>query len=276
MIRASSVFFGCLAALLATTAGCKVSVETKTRYTENDVTVTDTQDWKGEPITINIAGVGVAVNGGVNVTTSTDPATRINAKARVLAMAFSDHKSDADLSIADVKQRFAISRDANGITLSCPHGDTHGDSNAGESGCELTNIVLPAGTAAMPLKVKVLSGNGTMTLQLFNATIGSIEANANGAGGDINADLPVTQGGTISLVSEEGNDVTANLPSTFATDRIELVADADKVSLGPFTDITARDGTAGRGAPGTGLASLKLTSKAFAGSSGQVSLQSKQ
>ncbi|MFO0735921.1 MAG: hypothetical protein U0270_08575 [Labilithrix sp.] len=276
MSRVSSVVLGAFVAVLATTAGCKVSVETKTRYTEANYVVSDSQDWNGEAIDIRIEGVGAAVNGGVKVTS--DPlTTKINANARLLAMAFSDHKSDADLSIADIKNGFKITHpDANTISLVCPHGGSHGDSNSGESGCELINIVVPAGTAEKPLKIKVLSGNGGMTLQLSNAYLGSLDANSAGADSSINSDLPATQGGTISLVSNEGDDVTANLPASFAADRIELVADADKVVLGSFTDITKFDGTTGRGTAGTGLASLKLVSKSFAGSSGQVNLQSVQ
>jgi hypothetical protein len=74
-------------------------------------------------------------------------------------------------------------------------------------------------------------------------------------------------------VSEQGDDVTAKLPSDFAADSIELVADQGKVGVGPFTDITAFDGTKGRGTAGAGLKVLKLTSKSFAGASGQVDLQ---
>jgi hypothetical protein len=272
MIRVSSVFFGALVAVVASTAGCKVSVETKTRYTVEDVTVTDTQPWNGEAITINIEGVGAAVNGGVNVTT--DPGTSlITAKARVLAMAFSDHKADADLSIADVKEGFKITHDGNNITLHCPHGGTHGDSDSGSSGCEKVNVIIPAGTADKKLAVKVLSGNGGMVLQMSNATITSIEANSNGADSSINSDLPATAGGSISLVSNQGDDVTAKLPSDFSADSIQLVADQGKVGVGPFTDITSFDGTKGRGTPGAGLKVLKLTSISFAGESGQVDLQ---
>lgn len=276
MSRVSSVVFGCFALAVAIGAvGCKVSVETKTRYTVENFTVTDTQDWNGEKINIKIEGVGAAVNGGVNVTT--DPnTTKITANARLLAMAFSDHKADADLSLADVKTGFVFTRDANNINLTCPHGGQHGDSDSGASGCEKVNIVIPAGDANRKLTVEVLSGNGGLVLQMFNATIGTITANSNGADSSINADLPATQGGSISLVSNEGDDVTANLPANFAADRIELVADQGKVGVGPFTDITAFDGSIGRGTAGTGLASLKLTSKSFAGSTGQVDLQSRQ
>lgn len=273
MSRVSSVVFGCFALAMAIgSVGCKVSVETKTRYTVDNFELKDTQEWNGEAIVIDIAGVGAASNGGVNVTA--DPSVKtISANARLLAMAFSDHKADADLSLADVKANFKITRDANTITMTCPHGGQHGDSDSGASGCELVNIVIPSGDANRKLSVKVLSGNGGMKLQMASAVIGTIEANSNGADSSINSDLPATQGGSISLVSNEGDDVTAKLPSDFAADRIELVADQGKVGVGPFTDITAFDGSTGRGTKGTGLASLKLTSKSFAGSTGQVDLQ---
>lgn len=278
MSRVSSVVLGAFVVVLATTAGCKVSVDTKTRYTEANYLVSDDQDWNGEPITIQIEGVGAAVNGGVKVTS--DPATKkINANARLLAMAFSDHKADADLSIADVKNGFKITRDGNGIKMFCPHGGTHGDSQSGESGCEEVNVIVPAGTADKPLTLTVLSGNGGLTLELADATIAKVGANSNG--GDIKASLPATQGGVVSLVSKKADDITITLPSAFAADHVQLVADADKISVGPFTDITSFvcgddiTGCGGRGTAGTGLASLKATSKNFAGSTGRIDLQSR-
>src|SRR4051812_15158334 len=146
MIRLSSVVFGCVIAVLASTTGCKVSAETKDRVHSDDNAVEDTQDWAGEPIVINIKSAGVVVNGGVNVTA--DPNTkRINLKARIVAYAFPEHKPDAELSIADVKNTLKITHDNGTINVTCDHGQTHGDSDDGASGCELTNINVPIGSA---------------------------------------------------------------------------------------------------------------------------------
>ena len=80
-------------------------------------------------------------------------------------------------------------------------------------------------------------------------------------------------GANISLVGEQGDDISVKLPSDFAADEVILQADADKITLGPFTDIKEGAGAGGRGQAGSGLASLKLTSKEFAGSTGEITLR---
>lgn len=271
-MRVSSLVFGTAVATVALcVSACRVSVETKTRFIVDsgpDTVRTDTAAWNGEKISINVAGVGISVNGGVTVTADPNVET-VTATARFLAMSFD--KPDADLSIADAKQTFTLGRANGEIAIACGHGATHGDSNSGESGCELVEVRVPTtGPNGEKLAVKALSGNGTLTLQLSAASIASVEANSNG--GEINADLPATLGGTISLVSEK-DDIALKLPAAFAADEVVLQADADKIALGPFADIKNGIGAGGRGAVGTGLASLKLTAKEFAGSTGQITLR---
>lgn len=273
MSRVSSLVFGTVvASIVACVSGCQVqaSIKTKTRFVEQNIVKEDTADWDGGPISIKIEGVGVSLNGGVSVVA--DPnATKVKATARFLALAFEDEKANADLSIVEAKNTFTLTNNgASGISVACGHGGSHGSSNAGESGCEKVDIVVPTGTDAQKLNIKVLSGSGTLTLQLSAAIASNIEANA--AGADTNADLPATQGATISLVSES-SDIAAKLPANFAADEIILQADADKLVLGPFTDIKNGAGLGGRGTAGTGLASLKLTAKSFAGSTGTITLQ---
>jgi hypothetical protein len=267
MSRVSSLVFGTVALATVAIAGCKVEVTTKTRFTETNVVREATTDWGGGLINIRIEGVGAAVNGGVRVTS--DPnITKVKATARMLAMAYSDEKPSADLSIAEAKNTFTVTSDGTGVNVTCDHGGSHGSSEAGMSGCELVEILVPAGDATEPLDLKVLSGNGTMTLQLANATIKTVGANSNG--GAIDASLPATQGGSIALVAEKADNISVDLPDSFAADEVILQADADKVDLGPFTDIQT---PGGRGQQGSGLASLKLTSKDFAGSTGKITLR---
>lgn len=267
----SRIAFGTvLAAIVASAAGCQVqaSVRTKTRYVEPNIVKEDTTDWAGQPIKIQIEGVGVAVNGGISVTA--DPnATKVQANARFLAMAFEDDKASADQSIVDAKNTFTISNTASEIVISCGHGGTHGSSNGGESGCELVNIVVPAGDAQKPLEITVLGGNGDMTLELQSATIKNVGANNSG---DINANIPATQGANVSLVAEKADDITVTMPASWAADEVILQADADKIQ-NAFSDAKLGAGAGGRGEPGTGLASLKLTSKEFAGSTGTITLR---
>ncbi|HVJ93795.1 MAG TPA: hypothetical protein VM580_28545, partial [Labilithrix sp.] len=152
MSRVSSVVFGAVVVgLLGASVGCRVSVETKTRFVEPNVVREDSADWAGQAISIDIQGVGIAVNGGVKVTA--DPsATKVRATARMLAMAFSSEKSNADLSIAEAKDSFTVTTSGNTISVNCGHGKSHGSSSGGESGCELVEIVVPAGSTTQPLE----------------------------------------------------------------------------------------------------------------------------
>ncbi len=264
MSRVSTLVLGTVAlAVVATVSGCRVSVETKNRFIEPNVVKEDSADWAGQPIEIKIEGVGLAQNGGVTVTSNPNT-KRVKATARMLAQAFTEEKSNADQSIVEAKETFQITNTSGLITVSCGHGSSHGSSNGGESGCELIEIEVPAGDATNPLQLpKVLSGNGTLRLSLSNATLTNLGANA--AIGDINADLPATQGGTISLVSEGPGDTEVGLPRDFSADEVIIQDDSNEIELGPFSDIKNGASAGGRGTAGTGLKSLKITSKGLGG-----------
>ena len=178
MSRVSSVSFGCVVVAMAIgSGGCTISAQTKDRFTEANYILTDTQAWAGESISINIQGVPIAENGGVTVIADPNLAGGLmTANARLLAMANSDDKPSADQSIADAKATFcAFSRTTAGeIDIACGHGSSHGSSDGGQSGCELVEIHVPIGSATQKVNLKVLSGNGTMTLTLNAATIGTV------------------------------------------------------------------------------------------------------
>ena len=266
-VRPIGVLFGGVVAILAFTAGCRVTVETKNRFVEENVQA-EKVDWTGvEQIDINIDGVGVAVNGGVDVEAVQGGKT-VEASARMLAMAFANDKSLADQSIIEAKATFKITKAGSTISVRCGHGQTHGSSNAGESGCEKVVVRIPAGSATEKLKINVLSGNGSVNLKLSGATIENLGVNAQG---DTDAILPGSVGGNVSIVAEKADDIVAHLPSDFSADEIVLQADANKV-VNDFSDAKVGAGAGGRGTRGAGLASLKLTSKPFAGSSGKVTL----
>jgi hypothetical protein len=275
-MRLSSVVLSTvLVGVVACVSGCRVSVDTKQRFAVSSGPSTvqeDTQDWTGESISVNVKGVGVAVNGGVTVVA--DPnVTKVTATTRFLAMAF--EKPDADASIEDAEKTFLITRSGEGptgtITVACDHGGTHGSSDSGSSGCEFVEVHVPVGSATTPLAGQFLSGNGTLTLNLSEATIGAIGANSNG--GDINASLPANKGGSASLVASKADDIYVSLPPDFSADEVILQADADKIVLGPYTDVKNGAGAGGRGTAGVGLTSLKVTSQEFAGSTGTITLR---
>jgi len=271
MSRLSSVVFGTMVlAIGVASTGCSVSVsaKSKTRFVEENVAPSSGQgqDWTGEEIKIDDAAVGASVNGGLEVIAEAGR-TKIEASARMLAMANDDEKSNADQTIVDAKATFKIVKSGNTITVSCGHGAAHGSSEAGLSGCERLVVRIPAGDATTPLTLTALVGNGGMKVSAANATVASIGLNSNG--GDIELSTAATKGGNVSAVSEKADDITVRLPTAFAADTITLQADADKIDKGPFSDIQT-----GRGTAGTGLASLKITSKEFAGSTGKITLAS--
>lgn len=277
MSRVSSLVFGSMVlGMVCTVAGCRVSAETKTRFTETNVLIEDTIDWNGEKIVVDIATPGIISQGGVNV--DTKPVTRITANARILAMAFKESSADAQLTINDVKAGFKITRDTatNTITIGCPHGQTHGGSSAGESGCELTNIIIPEGNANQKLALEVKTGNGDVTINAGSAQLSRLAANSQN--GDLRATVGPSAnsvGADIALVALKGDNVVLDVPQDFASDTVHLVADAGKTISTAFPDLTVTDGTAAsaRGTPGTGFKSIKLTSVSFAGSTETVTLQ---
>jgi len=268
MSRFSNVVFGtAVFALAIASTGCSVSVsaKSKTRFVEENVT-TPGADWAGEAIRVDDAAVGASVNGGLEIIAE-QGRTRVEATARLLAMADDNDKASADQTIVEAKQTFKIVKSGNTITVSCGHGNAHGSSEAGLSGCERLVVRIPAGDATKALDLQAAVGNGGMTISAANATLANLGANSNG--GDIEATIPSTKGANISFVSEKADDITIRLPADFAADAITLQADADKIDTTAFGDIQSG---AGRGTAGVGAASLKATSKEFAGSTGRIVL----
>jgi hypothetical protein len=277
MKRVSTVLFGSvIAAAFALNAGCTVqaSVKTKERFIENNVAPSSvpSEEWNGEPIKIDAQGVGVAVNGGLDVTVDPNAKT-ITASARMLAMADAEDKASADQSIIDAKGTFTITKSANGWLVSCGHGGSHGSSNAGESGCEQLVVTVPGGAVGKALDLTALSGNGSVNIDVSGATLKNLGSNGKG---DITVRLPgaaeATKGATVSIVAENADDINALVPSSFSADEVWLVANAEKITNG-FSDLTLdSSGKGSRGTAGEGYASIKLTSKEFAGDTGAVSL----
>lgn len=275
MSRVSTVLFGSVVAgIVALNAGCTVqaSVKTKNRFVEDGVAATaaTADEWAGEPIKIQAEGVGLAVNGGLDV--RVDPnAKTITATARMLAMADAEDKASADQSIREAKETFKITKDGGAWLVFCGHGASHGSSNGGESGCEKVTVTVPAGTDAQKLDLTALSGNGSVNIDVSAATLANLGVNGKG---DITARFPTTQGAVISIVAEQADDIAALVPASFAADEVILQADADKITNG-FSDLTLDStGKGSRGTAGEGAKSIKLTSKEFAGSTGNVSLSS--
>lgn len=261
--------------VLGVVSGCTVqaSVKTKTRFTEDNVAPSsDNQaDWAGEKIVINNSSAGVLVNGDTVV--RVDPsAKRVTATAKLVALANDDDKTSADATLVDLKTTFKIEKAGDVINVVCGHGKSVGSSNSGESGCNNITITIPAGNSTDALALDVLSGNGPVNIDISSATLANLGVNGKG---DITVRAPTTQGANISVVAEQADDVNLLLPSSFAADEVYFVADADQI-VNNVSDLQLTDAEGGkkgsRGTAGTGAKSVKLTSKPFAGSSGQVIL----
>lgn len=266
---------GLVLGIVASASGCTVqaSVKTKTRFTEPNQapSAEPTEEWAGEKIIVNAQGVGVAVNGGLEV--RVDPtAKRVTATADMVALANDDDEASAKLSIVDAKSTFKITKEGDVWNVVCGHGGSHGSSNSGESGCNKVTVTIPAGDSTNKIALDALSGNGSVNIDISATTLESLGVNGKG---DITVRAPTTQGASISVVAEQADDVNLLLPASFAADEVYFVADADKI-VNNVADLQLTDAEGGkkgsRGTPGEGAKAVKLTSKPFAGSSGQVIL----
>jgi hypothetical protein len=253
--EASSMKSLLLPFVLGTTliAGCSVAVsaKTQTRYTSDIPSKSSTMDWAGQPIAIDDAALDVLVNGGLNVTG--DPtATKITVTGRAVAYADSTDEASANLTIADVLATIVITEAADSIHIACGHGQAHGTSSVGHSGCELLNITVPGGSTAKPAAITAKAGSGDVTV---TGITGSVTANSNGSG-DVSATVTPTKGSVISLSGSFG--VKATLPADFAADSITLTSDTPAdLDTTAFPDVMSGKG---RGTAGTGASSITLTS----------------
>ena len=247
-------------------SGCtnEISLSTKTRDVQDNVLKADALPWAGGKIRVQSDGVDVSVNGGIKVSASAS-VTTVTATARFVALVLPEEKTNGDQSINDAIETFTITHSGEDVIVNCNHGGAHGSSLAGDSGCELLTVTIPAGTAASKLDLSVLSGNGEVNLLLSSAILSNLSTSSKV--GDTVASLPATQGATLSLVSEQANDLDVTMPAGWSSDAVALTADANQISNAfPLTS------TGGYGTPGAGLASLTITSKPFAGTTGSIKL----
>lgn len=270
------VLGGLVLGVVAGASGCTVqaSVKTKTRFTEPGVQPSSqpTENWAGEKIIVRDESAGLVVNGGLEI--KVDPtATKVTAVADLVALANDDDAASAKLTRDEVKTTFKIVKEGDVWNVVCGHGSTHGSSNSGESGCNKLIVTIPAGTDAQKIALEAFSGNSDVNVDVSAATLESLVVN--GKNGTVTVRAPATKGATITAIGDENADAIVLLPSSFAADKIELFADPDKIinNVGDAR-LTDTDGgkTGSRGTPGTGLASVRVTSKEFAGSTETVTL----
>ena len=266
--------FGVILGASGCTAQVNATVKSKTRFTEPGVAPSsDNQtDWAGEKIVVRNESAGVLVNGNTEVVIKPG-ATRVTASATIVALANNDDEASAKITLADLKTTFKIEKAGDVINVVCGHGKSAGSSNSGESGCNNIRVEIPAGDSTNKLLLDVLSGNGPVNVDVSAASLENLGVNGKG---DITVRAPTTQGSSISVVAEQADDVNLLLPSDFAADEVYFVADPPENIVNNVPDLQLTDAEGGkkgsRGQAGEGAKSVKLTSKPFAGSSGQVIL----
>lgn len=258
-----------LALVAATVAsGCTLTVKTKTRYVLPDgdpsTVATAAEDWNGEPIDVQAAGVQVSVNGGANVTGVAN-LKKITVKARVLAMADDTDKASAELSLAEAAKTLSVAKVDGKFVIACGHGGSHGTSNADTSGCELLDIQIPAGDTSKPIELTTSLGNGS--LNVSGVTVKSAQLTGDG---DATAKLSFVKGATISLTANSGN-ASLSIPAGSSADSVVLLGDAKK-STSAFEGVKPDGAAVSLGNKGEGATSIRVEAKEFAGSREAASL----
>lgn len=246
------------AAALAST-GCKSqSLEDRSRFVEDGVTLDANADWAGEAIAID--NTGVTATGGLSIAYD-DQRTKIGAVARLLALRDTLDKPGADDAIANAKKTFLITTsttDPRSTSVTCGAVAGTGEDSAG---CDALDITLPAGKPERPLDIKARSGNGKVGVTLATTTLKALDLTA--SNGALDVAVSSNAGAVINVITATGDDITLRLPRDFAADAITLET-TGAIDTTAFPDVQSGKG---RGAAGAGAKSIAVRS-----SSGQISL----
>jgi hypothetical protein len=227
------------------TAGCQSqTVVPRSRFVEDGVQKGAEAPWSGERIEIDNAGV--TATGGLGL--SAPGTDRVVATARMLAVADTYDKPSADQAILAATDSFVVATATGVTTARCAHGVQVGSVTAAESGCDALDVSVPSGATDKLLSVVARSGNGKVGVSLGSAFLAELDVRA--SNGAIDATTSVTQGASLTIVSETGDLVTLRLPRDFAADTLVLDAPAGAVDTSAFADVQAGKGRGevGRGA----------------------------
>lgn len=260
-MKAGRVALLCALAALVSCRG--QSVNDRSNFVEDGVQVVAATAWTGERIEIDNAGV--TSGGGLAVTASATD--RVSATARMLSVADTTDKSNADLAIAGATMTFVIGTAAGVTSVHCGHGTQNGSAAAEESGCDALDVSVPAGKVDERIAVAARSGNGRVGVAFDGAQLAELTLYA--SHGTIDVRTATTQGASITIVSETGDDITLHLPGDFQADAIVLDAAGGNVDTSAFADLQAGKG---RGAIGAGAKLITVRSTASGGASGRIVL----
>ncbi len=253
-------------ALLAGLAGsaCKgQSLTARSSFVEDGVQQVETMAWGGERIEID--NLGVTASGGLGLSaTDTD---RVVATARMLSVADTTDKASADSAITSATMGFVIATTAGVTSVRCGHGTQNGSATAEESGCDALDVAVPTGATGKTLAVAARSGNGNVAVAVDGAQLAELTLHA--SNGTIDVKTATTQGASITIVSETGDDITLRLPGDFQADAIVLDTAAGKIDTSAFADLQLGRG---RGTVGVGAKLISVRSAGPSGASGRIVL----
>jgi hypothetical protein len=263
-MKAGRVALLCAPAVLVSLSACRgQSVNARSNFVEDGVQVVATTAWAGERIEIDNAGV--TPGGGLAVTASATD--RVSATARMLSIADTTDKASADLAIAAATRSFVIGTAAGVTSVHCGHGTRNESAAAEESGCDALDVSVPVGKVDQRIAVAARSGNGKVGVAFDSAQLAELTLYA--SHGTIDVRTATTQGASITIVSETGDDITLHLPGDFQADAIVLDAASGDVDTSAFADLQAGKG---RGAIGAGAKLITVRSTAPGGASGHIVL----
>lgn len=245
-IRAATFLFA------VASSGCKgQELPPRSRFVEDGVKLEAPDPlWGGEAVVIDAAGV--TTTGGLSI--SVGDYERVRSSARMLALADTTDKPNADAAIDEVKGTgYAITTDAAVTTVRCGTVGQHGSVAPGDAGCDALDVTIPNGTAEQPLTITARSARGQLGGSFLGATLKSLELHA--SNGPMAVTTPATPGASILLVAETGDEVVLRLPADFATDTLVLDAPAGAVDTTAFPGLQSGQG---RGVAGSGAASITV------------------
>lgn len=233
----------------STIIGCQgQTIEARSRFVEDGVTKQAAgAEWDGQ--SVEIENAGVTPTGGLQLVVA---GARVSATARMLAIADTEDKANADRAIEAAKASYEVVTNGAVTTARCGHGTPFGSAAAQDSGCDALDVSLPAGTAEKLLMVKARSGTGLVVASLGEAMLGLLDLS--GSHGTIEVTVAARAGAIISVVSETGDDVLLRLPADFAADAVVLEAPPDRIDTAAFPDLQAGK----RGEPGRGAKSITV------------------
>ena len=177
-----------LVGALSTSMACRgQSLGARSRFVEDGVNMAALADWDGERIKIDTEGV--SPSGGLAL--SAGDTSRVSSVARMLAVADTFDKPNADRAILAATKSYTIATSAGVTTVTCGHGETFASAAGTDSGCDALDVSVPLGTSSKRISVDARSGNGKVVVSMDRAEVAELTLTA--SHGIIDVTTAITQ-----------------------------------------------------------------------------------